>query len=253
MRRSVFLLVCTFVLALAGLAAAQQPPTEVNRVYFVTPKPGMEAQFEKGLKAHVDFHRQRKDTWRWNTRSTETGRFTGEYIIISPGHQWKDFDNPPIPADQDFENFAATAGPYVASWRSIFLVSRPELNFGAAPNPAGDPLAVVTYFHLKYGDTVPRFEQLVRQYRDAMTKTNAPGAAHWYTLAASGRNAVFVLASPRANWAGLEPMGGPSLRERLDKVHGAGAADAFYRTLEQVVDFTETKITRARPDLSYAP
>jgi hypothetical protein len=252
MRRSSFLLLCTLILSLAGLAAAQQGPAEVNRIYFATPKPGMEAQFEKGVRAHMDFHRQRKDTWRWNVRYTQTGASSGEYIFISPGHPWKSFDNPAIPPQDDGENYSSTVGPYVASQRSIILVARPDLNFGPAPSPAGDPLAVVTYFHLKYGKG-PQFEHLVRQFRDAMSQTGAPGAAHWYTLAASGRNAVFVLSSPRANWAGFEMPGGPSNRERLDKAHGAGAADAFFRALEEVVDYTESKITSARPDLSYVP
>jgi hypothetical protein len=248
MRKSHFLLLC-FVLLVGSLAAAQTPDT-VTRVFYLTPKVGMEAQFEKALKAHSDFHRQKKDTWRWDVRYTETGSRTGEYIAITGGHSWKDFDNPPISPADDVAHFSSTVGPYVASWSSVFLVMRPDLS-RSAPDAPLPPISVVTFFHLKYGQ-MAKFVDAIRKIKEAQDKTDGPIRASWFQLSGGGRNTVFGVSSPRENWAAFD-MSGPSLRERVEKVFGRAGADAIYQALEESVAFTEVKITSARPDLSYVP
>ena len=79
MRKAIAVYVCALVVALgmAGSAAAQQQPAEVTRVFYVTPKAGMEMQFEDAVKKHSAWHAQRKDTWTWNVRFNETGNHTG--------------------------------------------------------------------------------------------------------------------------------------------------------------------------------
>lgn len=251
MRKLVVLLVGVFALGLAGPVAAQQQPDEVTRVYFVTPKTGMELQFEEAVKKHADWHRQRKDPWRWDVRFTETGRRTGEYVLLAGGHQWKDFDNPPVPDKDDAEHFLTTVGQYVASWSSSIIVRRSDLSRAEAgmPLPA---LTTVVYFHLKYGQTA-KFVNAQRQIREALDKTNAPIRTTWSQLASTGVNATFIVSVPRDNWAAFEGMGGPSQRERVEQTFGRAAADAIYQALEESVAYTEAKITMARPDLSYIP
>ena len=248
MRKPLFLLVGLVVLA-ASLAAQQTPDT-VSRVFYVTPKAGMELQFEKALKAHADWHRQRKDTWRWDIRYTETGRRSGEYIAITGGHQWKDFDNPAVPAKDDGEHFLNNVAQFVASSSSLFLVVRPDMS-RSAPDAPLPPISVVTFFHLKYGQTA-KFVDAIRKLKEAQDKTDAPIRAAWLQVVGAGRNATFVVSVPRENWAAFE-MSGPSLRERVEKVHGRVAADAIFQALEESVDYSEVKITQARPDLSYVP
>ena len=69
-----------------------QNANNVCRVYFSTPKPGMGQQYEFGRKKHMQFHRDQKDTWTWNTFAVETGDNAGMYVTSSCGHAWKDFD-----------------------------------------------------------------------------------------------------------------------------------------------------------------
>jgi hypothetical protein len=247
--------VCSWALVLAvcfaGSAMAQQQPAEVSRIYYVTPKTGMEMQFEEAVKKHAAWHGQRNDPWQWVVRFNDTGNHTGEYLFISPGHQWKDFDNPPIPMRDDDAHFNTTVQQYVASWSSAILVTRRDLTRSPSTAPAASP-SVVTYFHLRYGQTA-KFVDAQRQIREALEKTNAPGQEIWYQMYASGRNATFVLALARENWAAFEGTGGPSLRARVEQTFGAARADAIFRALEESVAFTESKITVARPDLSYTP
>lgn len=254
MRKAIAVYVCVLMCmaGVAGLAVAQQPqPAEVTRVYYVTPKVGMEMQFEDGLKKHSAWHGQRKDTWPWTVRFNETGSRTGEYVILAPGHQWKDFDNPPIPSEEDGAHFVQTVQPYVASWSSAFLATRRDLSRAPATNTSA-PLAVVIYFHLRYGQNA-KFIDAQRQIREALDKTNAPAVESWFQMVASGRNATFVLSLPRENWAAFQGTGGPSNRARVEEVFGMARAEAIYKALEESVAFTEAKVTSARPDLSYTP
>ena len=63
-----------------------QNANNVCRVYFSTPKPGMGQQYEVGRKKHMQFHRDQKDTWTWNTFAIETGDNAGMYVTSSCGH-----------------------------------------------------------------------------------------------------------------------------------------------------------------------
>lgn len=252
MRKLMLLVVvCALALGFASAPAAQQEPAEVTRVFFVKPKPGMELQFEEAMKKHVDWHRQRNDTWRWDVRFTGTGAHTGEYIIITGGHQWKDFDNPPVPPKEDGEHFFSTVSQFLESWSSSLLVTRRDLTRAAAGAPL-PPIATVVYFHLKYGQT-GKFVDAQRQIREALDKTNAPVRASWLQLSSTGKNATFVLSVPRENWAAFESPGGPSTRDRVEETFGRARADAIYQALDESVSYTEAKVTTARPDLSYIP
>jgi len=238
-------------LLLAGMVAAQQPqpqPQSISRVYFMTAKPGSEAQFEQGLKEHAKFHAQHKDPWRYDVRFTETGRRTGEYIVITSGHQWKDFDNPPIPNAQDDAHFGSTVAPHVASWSSIILRARPDLSRMQTLGTSA-PVMMVTYFYLKYGKG-DQFESTIKQFNAALDKADAPRLNSWSQVVGSSRNSAYVLTGPRENWAALEPTG-PTMRQRLEQTVGAAKADELQQALADCVDYTEAKITSARADLSY--
>jgi hypothetical protein len=244
--------VCALAIGLAGTSAAQQQePAEVTRVFFVKPKPGMELQFEEAFKKHADWHRQKNDSWRWDVRYTSTGRSTGEYIIITGGHQWKDFDNPPVPGKDDADHFFSTVSQFLESWSSSLLTTRRDLT-RAEPGTPASPIATVVYFHLKYGQT-GKFVDAQRQIREAQDKTNAPVRATWYQLSSTGVNATFVVSIPRENWAAFELPGGPSPRDRIEQTFGRARAEAIYQALDESVSYTEAKVTIARPDLSYIP
>jgi hypothetical protein len=47
------------------------------------PKPGGSQQYEAGRKKHMQFHRDQKDTWTWNTFAIETGDNAGMFVTSS--------------------------------------------------------------------------------------------------------------------------------------------------------------------------
>jgi hypothetical protein len=235
---------------LAGIVAAQQEPAQIVRIYYMTPKPGMEMQFEDGVKKHMAWHAQKKDTWRWDVRFTETGPRSGEYVAVSAPRTWADWDKPVVTSEEDGQNYLQTMAPYVGSWSSILLRVRTDLSRGGEA-PATPKFSSVTFYHIKYGQT-GKFVNAMRQVREALEKTNAPARSTWFQVVASGRNAIFVVSTPRNSWAEFE-LTGPSPRERVEQVFGRAAADAIYADLDESVQFTDSKITSYRPDLSFVP
>ena len=74
-------------------AINEQNANNVCRIFFQTPKPGMDSQFEAARKKHNAFHGSQKDTWTWNTFAVQTGDNTGTFVTTTCGHSWKDFDD----------------------------------------------------------------------------------------------------------------------------------------------------------------
>ena len=251
MRRWIsYAVVVCLMFGFAGTLAAQEAPAQVSRVFYVTPKSGMEMQFEAAVKQHVEWHRLQKDTWRWDVRFTETGSHSGEYIFVASGHTWADFDKPVVSPQADGEHYNKTMAPFVASWSSLILRLRTDLSRGGE-DAASPNLSSVTFYNLKYGQTA-KFVNAMRQIREALEKTNAPARTTWFQVVGGGRNAIFVSATARANWAAFE-LTGPSPRERVEQVFGRAAADSIYQNLEDSIAYTESKISSYRPDLSYVP
>src|SRR5690349_23285367 len=100
------------VLCLATISAVAQngKPEMVCEVHINKIKPGMTAQYEQGRAKHMAWHKSQKDTWSWNTYEITTGPNTGDYLVSSCGHPWKDFDAREKFNVADSQNALATMG-----------------------------------------------------------------------------------------------------------------------------------------------
>src|SRR5947207_15576673 len=85
------LLFVIFCLAVT-VVLAQAPKTNVCEIHVNKVKPGMTQQYEQGRAKHMAWHKSQNDTWSWETYEITTGENTGNYLIGSCGHDWKDFD-----------------------------------------------------------------------------------------------------------------------------------------------------------------
>jgi hypothetical protein len=147
-----FVVGCLYVasaLAQAGSSAGSnnaQNANNVCRVFFSMPKPGMGQQYEAGRKKHMQFHRDQKDTWTWNTFAIETGDNAGRYVTSSCGHAWKDFDEWEARMGKaDTADGATNLTPYVQSGRNGFYVYRSDMSLAPANQPPA-PMTAVTIF-----------------------------------------------------------------------------------------------------------
>ena len=86
-----FASIAPFVVLLAVPGAAQQEAGTLAQEYWMKVKPGMGAEFEKGYRAHNEWHRN-NDAWPWETWQILVGENVGSYVIRTGGHDWADFD-----------------------------------------------------------------------------------------------------------------------------------------------------------------
>ena len=183
-----------------------QNANNVCRVYFSMPKPGMGQQYEAGRKKHMQFHRDQKDTWTWNTFFIETGDNAGTYVTSSCGHAWKDFDEWEARMGKaDTADGATNMSPHVQNGRNGFYVYRSDMSLAPANQPAA-PMTAVTIFVLHPG-AGPDFIAAIKKVNDALGKqADWPKTSGWLQLVNGGEGPTFVLLNSRKNWADFAPL-----------------------------------------------
>lgn len=234
----------------AGPVATQEEPGNVALVVFVKAKPGMQKQYEEGLKRHRNWHRQQNDSWTWLTWEVISGDSTGTYVSATFGHRWEDFDTPSVSDEADAADREANTAPYVESvvvryYAYLAEVSRPTDTEGPSP------LTSVLVFHLKFGKDA-QFNYAIRKFHQAVGKTNWPFHYEWYRLVNGGEHPTYALVLPRKNWAGFKPMEKSSV-EMLEEAYGRQGAELLLHKFERAVRSEHSEISRSRPDLSYVP
>ena len=81
----------TFLTASSGIAQ-ETGQESITRASIHTPMPGMKAAYEEGVKKHQQWHKEHNDTWTFNVWQITSGPRTGDYVHVTSGHQWGDFD-----------------------------------------------------------------------------------------------------------------------------------------------------------------
>ena len=82
------------------------------------------------------WHKSQNDSWSWTVWEITTGEGTGNYLVGSCGHDWKDSDGREKFQADDSANANSTMGPYLASETMAYYVQRSDLS---PATPAGPP------------------------------------------------------------------------------------------------------------------
>ena len=241
-----FCLIATFAVAQQGPPAASVCEVHLNQV-----KPGMTAQYEQGRARHMAWHKSQNDKWSWEVWEILTGDNTGDYMVVSCGHDWKDFDGRDKFNAADTANANTTMGPYLAKQTMSYYVLRPDL--GAMPPTTGPPPQYlnVLFFTLK-PEGVPDFNENVKKVSSAMSKPGVSGGqASFYSLASGGVGPQVVLIQERKSMA---EMAGPgkTVDEVVRDAYGDQGA-TILGTLRKAYSSTYSELLHFRQDLSYIP
>lgn len=229
-----------------------QNANNVCRIYFSTPKPGMDQQYEAGRKKHMQFHRNQKDTWTWNTYAIETGNNAGTYVTSSCGHSWKDFDDWEARMGKaDLADGATNLSPYVGGGRNGFYVYRADMSLGPA-NQAPPPITAVTVYVLHPG-AGPDFIAAIKKINEALGKQpDWPKTSGWLQLANGGEGPTFVLLNNRKNWADFAPLS-KTTAEALTEAFGKEVSDQTMKTIRDSTASVYSEAATYHADLSYVP
>jgi len=244
--RKPFLVLVLFCLTTA-LATAQAVPASVCEVHINKVKPGMAAQYESGRAKHMAWHKSQSDTWSWQTWEITTGENTGNYLIASCGHTWKDFDAREKFNVADSANANATMGNTLAGETMTYYTVRPDLGPPSKTTTTPAYLSVI-YFHLK-PEGIAEFNDSVKKITSAMSKVDDRPST-WYSLANGGRSPEVVLVQERKSIGDLASTSPKTMEQVLQEAYGDQGA-AILSSVRKGYYSSNSELLHFRPDLSY--
>ena len=245
-------LMAALSLSLVPLPASAQAPTgNVAHIFRNSVKAGSQAPYEQGRKKHMEFHRLKGDAWAWFTWETLTGDNTGQYVIGSFGHAWKDFDGRRKFDAEDLVDAAASMGGFEVASTQAYYVFRADLSVAPPPTSAPAPFSQVTHFYLS-PEGVNDFMDGIRKVNEGVQKTKYPSNAAWYQLFNGGEGPEWVLVAARASWAEFAPPE-KTLDAMMEEAYGKAPGAAALASLRKAIRYTRSEILQYRPDLSYVP
>jgi hypothetical protein len=241
------------VLCLGATLAIAQAPTPAARVCEIHTnkvKPGMTQQYEQGRIKHMAWHKSQNDNWSWAVWQVMTGEHTGDYLVGSCDHDWKDFDGRDKFQAADSANANTTMVPYLAEETMAYYLLRSDLS--PPPNPGAMPVYLtVLHFYLK-PEGLSDFTDSVKKISEGMAKTNYPVTrGTWYTLVNGGRGPEFVLVTERKSLSEMQPAA-KTLDAMMQEAFGDQGA-AILATLRKSYYNSYSELLQFRSDLSYMP
>jgi len=239
-----------FILATLISAVAQQPGGIVE-IHLNHIKPGMSSQYEAARKKHMGWHKAQNDAWSWYTWEVLTGHDTGNYVIGTFGHNWKDLDGREKFNQADGVDAQASMGPYLAGQEESYYRYRADMSLSQETFPPA-PLVSVTHFILN-PDGVNDFVESVKKVSEGIKKTNYPqaGPSRWYQLVNGGESPHYVLVGDRATWASFQPPTDKTLDSMMEDAYGKDQGASILSSLRKAIHSTYTEALQYRPDLSY--
>ena len=250
--RKILVSLCFIALAIALPASAQVSPKSVGEIYVIKTKPSMSAQWEAGMKKLIAWSKQQNRPATYYGWSIISGPRTGQYVLGTFGHDWKDFDAINKPNSAAGKIVQEDMSPYTESVRTSYWAYREDLN-GPPPSAGQGPTAfsAVYTFFFKPATAMGSITDTLKQVRAAMKKSHWPGnPGNWYSLVNGGYGPTMVVGVGHLNWAGFQPPD-PSLGKMLSEVYGQAGAGAIFKTFYGSVRAIRSEIWAYRPDLSY--
>lgn len=248
MRRSLPFLAGIAALGLAVPAAAQNG--DLTLAVFITVETSEMQDFEEALIEHSEWHGDQNGTWAWPVYQALTGGQV-EYVVLTAGHEWADFDTPDVDILADQAHWAGSGARHTVSEDVIFWLDNPELSNGPA-DPSAFPILQVFEFEMKPGGE-RAVQHGMEKFKEAVDMAGGGGAPFtWSTVVSADGPAGFFVAAWAPNFAAFG-AGGPTPEEILigafGEVEGRQIADDFAAAATQ----TSSQIWMYRPDLSYIP
>lgn len=248
MRKTFIFIALVSVFPLAQPVAAQEEPGRIDVVYSVTPKAGMEKQFEEAAKRHMAWHRQQNDPRTWYAFFVVMGDGIGEYHYVLPNQRWEDFDKHAELEQADMADYFANVAQYLESLTANMNVRLNELSrIPATEGPK--PLAWVTYVHVNPGKG-SQYRLYRQKLRAAREKINWKRRSFVVQVINGSEVPAFAIVTPVEKWAEFGPG---RRRQTLTEVYGSEEAEQLLDLRDQAIHCRKSFISSYRPDLSYIP
>ncbi len=240
------LLLATVSVLVATPLIAQD--NNLARMYMVTPKDGMSAQFESALREHAKWRADNGDPWSWGTYAPETGDAIGSVVIRSSEHTWADFDEYDASfAMKGLVHWNATVAPLVESVASGIWAM--DMENSSLPSDQMQPAVVnVTTFHLRPGRE-QQFGEMVSQASKILVKHGWTNFLWESPVSGGGPGPTTDLVSLHPNWADMQEPDPDFATIMIQELGQDGFAE-WISKLGETWRGMQSMTLRYRPDLS---
>ena len=249
MIRRVFAVILMCLLVGSAALYAQQSQGTVGQLYRLEAVPGHGAQLEEGMKRHMGFHKASGDPWQWRTWSLMAGPYTGQYWVFTGNHNWADFDNDPIPTDDDAADNQATMGPHVGAQNMELL----DLSAAhSIVDPDAEPHLIMVNEYRLAPSGMRAFMASLKEVTDTLRAANKDFYHATYVMAAGANGPKVYITFPRDNWAAFESREG-EFAQAMTAAHGEEGFGKIMEALLGPIRRVDTHVAQFRAELSSVP
>jgi hypothetical protein len=241
---------CVLLLLVPAIAPAADihDRGDAAHLFGYLPKQGMEARFDAGYRAHLEWHRGKRDPLAWHGWYVTSGERAGMFIDGSFGAPFAAFDQRVDPAGD-----AADAGRNVTAFATTAFRASYRLRRGLStgfPLERWRPTSAVQVFRytLRPGNG-QRFEAVLRAVRTQLLRDGGAPIHTWYELVSGGPSPGYLLMVARDDWRSYDRHG-----DGIEALLAATPdADRLLDDYAASVASVESESWSYREDLSYFP
>lgn len=245
------LALCNAMPAVAQAKASLKDSGDAAHLFAYIPRENDKARFDEGYRAHLDWHRDKRDPLVWYGWYVANGERVGMFIDGSFGAPFAAFDQRVDPKN-DAADAVRTFVPFATdAFRTTYRVRR-EFSTGF-PLEQWQPSTSVQVFHYTVrAGTQARFENVLQAVRETLGHMEHAPAHTWYELVVGGGTPGYMLMIAREGWADYGRHDGNL--ERL--IAASGDRETERRLLDDLaaaVVEVKSETWSYRKDLSYIP
>ncbi|MDB5674121.1 MAG: hypothetical protein JWM65_1103 [Sphingomonas bacterium] len=181
-------------------ALAQRAPDDARVGFLYSYEVRDPAAFEKGYRAHLDWHRKIGDRLAWYGWHVVAGDRIGQFVDGTFGATLAEIDARPA-LSEDGANFAQTTAPYVHASRQMVLSLLP----GASGSTLLEDRQPAGFLDVYFVDVDPA---KAGAFEKALIAHRASARGSWYRAILGGRLPSYILMVPRTSWTDLAAGGG---------------------------------------------
>ncbi|TWI06315.1 hypothetical protein IP90_00581 [Luteimonas cucumeris] len=187
----------------AQASASTRDSGDAAHLFAYWPKKGMEDRFDQGYRAHLRWHREKRDPLVWYGWYVYDGERAGMFIDGSFGAPFAAFDRRVDPAGDGADAGRNVTPNADTAFRASYRLRR-ELSTGV-PLEQWRPSKSVQVFHYTlHPGTTQRFEAVLRAARAALQGRSDVPPHTWYEKLVGGAVPQYMLMIARDDWSSYD-------------------------------------------------
>ena len=255
--------VLSSALAPPALAAQDAPPPPVSWFFELEVPPANQLAFNSAMEEWMERVAEDGETWVWNVFEAVTG--PSEYVVMTPFHDFADFDRGPI-VDQSRQEdnnewFAENMAPTVTDVHSRMMMLNADWSVPYAGDEPPPLWQVIEYewtdnsteAYLAVGNVMGKVKEAFEAMLAEAPADAGPMAYNIFELMYGDGPGGVLIALPLMDFASLDGGDPLGFFDGMAATHGHEDAVMIDRTLSKYLKPVSANIYAHRMDLSYDP